>query len=216
MSHFQHINWWWILLLFLTVPWEIIYYHCQTLSWISLWCPILALMPTQALTGLMLISYSTQRPTTCDPSSDLCIPSYSSLSILRTWLLRNESSFYLLLLIADITENPSELIYHSYWRLVYSISTGTLIRLLIDLSLAGSYSVVLPIVPYSSHWTIATIYLQAHSHLLYIYKHMYICQRWSAFELLKYPSQLWISPNFNSPLEVSPNQLGDLYRLLCF
>ena len=123
---------------------------------------------------------------------------------------------YLLLLIADITENPSELIYHSYWLLVYSISTCTPIRLLIDSSLADNHSVVLPIVPYSSHWTIATFYLQAHSHLLYIYKHMYIHQRWSAFELVKSPSQLWISPNFNSPVKVFPSQLGDLYHLLCF
>ena len=81
---------------------------------------------------------------------------------------------YLLLLIADITENPSELIYHSYWLLVYSISTCTLICLFIDLSLADNYSVVLSIVPYSSHWMIAIIYLQAHSHLLHVYKHMYI------------------------------------------
>ena len=85
---------------------------------------------------------------------------------------------------------PPELIYHSYWVLIYSISTCTLIRLLIDSSLADNHSVVLPIVPLSSHWTIAIIYLQAHSHLLYIYKHLYICQRWSAYELVKSPSQL--------------------------
>ena len=48
---------------------------------------------------------------------------------------------YLLLLIADIMENPLELIYHSYWLLVYSISTRTPIRLLIDSSLADNYSV---------------------------------------------------------------------------
>ena len=92
--------------------------------------------------------------------------------------------------MADITENPTELIYHSYWFVVYSISTCTPIRLLIDSSLADNYSDVLPIVLLSSHWTIATIYLQAHSHLLYVYKHMYIRQRWSAFELVKSPSQL--------------------------
>ena len=97
---------------------------------------------------------------------------------------------YLLLLIADITENPSELIYNSYWLLVYSISTCTPIRLPIDLSLADNYSVVLPIVPYRSYWTIVTFYLQAHSHPLYVYKHMYIRQRCSAFELVKSPSQL--------------------------
>ena len=92
--------------------------------------------------------------------------------------------------MADTTENPTELIYLSYWLVVYSISTCTLICLLIDSPLADNYSDVLPIVPLSSHWTIATTYLQAHSHLLYIYKHMYICQRWSAFELVKSPSQL--------------------------
>ena len=62
-------------------------------------------------------------------------------------------------------ENPSELIYHSYWPVVYSISTCTLICLLINWSLADSYSVVLPIVMLSSYWMIATIYLQSHSHL---------------------------------------------------
>ena len=92
--------------------------------------------------------------------------------------------------MADTTENPTELIYLSYWLLVYSISTCTLICLLIDLSLADNYSDVLPSVLLSSHWTIATIYLQTHSHLLYVYKHMYIRQRWSAFELVKSPSQL--------------------------
>ena len=79
--------------------------------------------------------------------------------------------------MANITENPTELIYLSYWLIVYSISTCTLICLLIDSSLADNYSDVLPIVPLSSHWTIVTTYLQAHSHLLYVYKHMYICQR---------------------------------------
>ena len=63
--------------------------------------------------------------------------------------------FYLLLLIADITENPSEHIYYSYWLLVYSTSTCTPICLLIDSSLVDYHSVVLPIVPHSSHWTIA-------------------------------------------------------------
>jgi hypothetical protein len=48
-----------------------------------------------------------------------------------------------------------ELIYHSYWLLVYSISTCTPIRLLIDLSLVDYHSVVIPIVPYRSYWTIA-------------------------------------------------------------
>ena len=65
----------------------------------------------------------------------------------------------------DITENPSELIYHPYWLIIYSISTCTPICLLIDSSLADNHSDVLPIVPLSSHWTIATIYLQSHSHL---------------------------------------------------
>ena len=92
--------------------------------------------------------------------------------------------------MADITENPTELIYHSYWLVVYSISTCTPIRLLIDSSLADNHSDVLSIVPLSSHWMIATIYLQANSHLLYVCKHMYIRQRWSAFELVKSPSQL--------------------------
>ena len=32
----------------------------------------------------------------------------------------------------------------------------------------------------------------------------------SAFELVKSPSQLWISPNFNSPIKYYPSQLGDL------
>ena len=91
--------------------------------------------------------------------------------------------------MADIKENPTELIYHSYWLVVYSTSTCTPIRLLIDLSLADNPSDVLPIVLLSSHWMIATIYLQAHSHFLYIYKHMYIRRRWSAFELVKFPSQ---------------------------
>ena len=92
--------------------------------------------------------------------------------------------------MADITENPTELIYHSYWLIVYSISTCTPIRLLINSSLADNHSDVLPIVPLGSHWMIAIIYLQAHSHLLYVYKHLYIRQRWSAFELVKSPSQL--------------------------
>ena len=92
--------------------------------------------------------------------------------------------------MADITENPTELIYLSYWLIAYSVSTCTPIRLLIDSSLADKHSDVLPIIPLSSHWMIATIYLQAHSHLLYVYKHMYIHRRWSAFELVKSPSQL--------------------------
>ena len=69
------------------------------------------------------------------------LSSYSSLSIDYS--------------LADITENPSELIYHSYWLLVYSISTCIPIRLLIDSSLVDYHSVVLPIVPHSSYWTIA-------------------------------------------------------------
>ena len=67
--------------------------------------------------------------------------------------------------MADITENPTELIYHSYWLVVYSISTCTLIHLLIDSSLADNHSNVLPIVLLSSYWTIAIIYLQSHSHI---------------------------------------------------
>ena len=66
--------------------------------------------------------------------------------------------------MADPSEKPSESIYHSYWQIVYSISTCTLICLLIDLSLADNYSDVLPIVLLSSHWTIA-IYSQSHSHI---------------------------------------------------
>ena len=34
--------------------------------------------------------------------------------------------------MADTTENPTELIYLSYWLVAYSISTGTPIRLPID------------------------------------------------------------------------------------
>ena len=67
--------------------------------------------------------------------------------------------------LADIMENPSELIYHSYWLLVYSISTCTPTCLLINSSLADNHSIVLPIILLSSHWTITTIYLQSHSHL---------------------------------------------------
>ena len=55
--------------------------------------------------------------------------------------------------MADPSEKPSESIYHSYWLIVYSISTHTPICLLIDLSLADNHSVVLPIILLSSHWT---------------------------------------------------------------
>ena len=120
----------------------------------------LILTPTQALAGLSLISY---------PNTNTQPPVTHHLT--HAYHLTHP---YLLLLIADITENLSELIYHSYWLLVYSISTSTPIRLLIDLSLVDYHSVVLPIVPNSSYWTIATSYLQAHSHLLYVYMHMYI------------------------------------------
>ena len=65
--------------------------------------------------------------------------------------------------MANPLENPSELIYHSYWLVVYSISTCTPVCLLSDLSLADNHSIVLPIIPLSSYWTIATIYLQSHS-----------------------------------------------------
>ena len=119
------------------------------------------------------------------------------------------------LLMADPSEKPSKSIYHSYWLIVYSISTRTPICLLINLSLADNHSVVLPIILLSSHWTIAIIYLQSHSHIS-LYKHLYIRQRWSAFELVKSPSQLWISPNFNSPIKYYSSQLSDLYCLLCF
>ena len=54
---------------------------------------------------------------------------------------------------------------HAYWLVIYSISTCTPICLLIDSSLADNYSIVLPIILLNSHWTIATIYLQAHSHI---------------------------------------------------
>ena len=121
------------------------------------------------------------------------------------------------LLMADPSEKPSKSIYHSYWLIVYSISTRTLICLLINSSLADNHSIVLPIVPFSCYWMIAIIYLQSHSHIsTYISTCTYICQRWSASELVKSPSQLWISPNFNSPIEYYPSQLGDLYHLLCF
>ena len=40
----------------------------------------LALTPTQAIAGLTLTSYPNKRPTTRDPSSDLCLPHYLSLS----------------------------------------------------------------------------------------------------------------------------------------
>jgi hypothetical protein len=69
------------------------------------------------------------------------------------------------LLMADPSEKPSESIYHSYWLIIYSISTCTLVYLLIDSSLADKHSIVLPIVPLSSYWTIAIIYLQSHSHI---------------------------------------------------
>ena len=136
---------------------------------------LLALTPTQALAGLTLIfaQHDAQPPVT----------HHLTYVIILLILIYYYS-------LADTTENPSELIYHSYWLLIYSISTCTPIRLLIDSSLADNYSVVLPIVPYRSYWTIATFYLQAHSHPLYVYKHMYIRQRWSAFELVKSPSQL--------------------------
>ena len=136
---------------------------------------LLVLTSTQALAGLMLIfaQHHAQPPVTHHLT-------YAIILLIS----------YLLLLIADITENPSEHIYYSYWLLVYSISTCTPIRLPIDSSLVDYHSVVLPIVPYSSYWTIVTFHFQAHSHLLYLYKHMYICQRWSAFELVKSPSQL--------------------------
>ena len=65
--------------------------------------------------------------------------------------------------MAEPSENPSELIYYSYWLIVYSISTCTPIHLLIDSSLDNNHSVILPIIPLSSYWTIATIYLQSHS-----------------------------------------------------
>ena len=72
---------------------------------------------------------------------------------------------YLSLLMADPSEKPSESIYHSYWLIVYSISTCTPTCLLIDSSLADNHSVVLPIILLSSHWMIAIIYLQSHSHI---------------------------------------------------
>ena len=169
------------------------------------------------------------------------------------------------LLMADPSKKPLESIYHSYWLIIYSISTCIPICLLINLSLADNHSIVLPIILLSSYWMTAIIYLQPHSHIstyctilndssphdffiifpknlhkplklrqncsqcqpksavmhdqwiiqnCTVYKHLYICQRWSAFELVKSPSQLWISPNFNSPIKYS--QLGDLYHLLCF
>ena len=67
--------------------------------------------------------------------------------------------------MADPSENPSELIYHSYWLVVYSISTCTPVCLLSNSSLADNHSIVLPIILLRSYWTIATIYLQSHSHL---------------------------------------------------
>ena len=185
------------------------------MSWFSLWRPIAHFDAYTSTSQTNIYLYPNTMPNHLWPiiwpmRTVLLILIYTSHTTPSYWVI-----FYPLLLIADITENPSELIYHSYWRLVYSISTGTLIRLLIDLSLVDYHSVVLPIVLYSSYWMIVTFHLQAHSHLLYVYKHMYICQRWSAFELVKSPSQLWISPNCNSPVEVFPSQLGDLYRLLC-
>ena len=69
------------------------------------------------------------------------------------------------LLMADPSKKPLESIYHSYWLIIYSISTCTLVCLLIDLSLADNHSIVLPIIPLSSHWTITIIYLQSHSHI---------------------------------------------------
>ena len=93
------------------------------------------------------------------------------------------------LLMANIMENPSELIYHSYWLLIYSISTCTPIYLLINSSLADGYSIVLPIVLLSSHWMIATIYLQSHSRL---------------------------STYISTCTYARDGQLGDLYHLLCF
>jgi hypothetical protein len=97
-------------------------------------------MPTQALARLTLIfaQHHAQPPVTHHLT-------YAIILLIS----------YLLLLIADITENPSELIYHSYWLLIYSISTCTPIRLLINSSLVDYHSIVLPIVPYRSYWTIA-------------------------------------------------------------
>ena len=67
--------------------------------------------------------------------------------------------------MADPLENSSELIYHSCWLVICSISTCTSVCLLIDSSLINNYSIVLPIILLSSHWTIAIIYLQSHSHI---------------------------------------------------
>ena len=67
--------------------------------------------------------------------------------------------------MADPLEKLSESIYHSYWLIIYNISTCTPICLLIDSSLVDNHPVVLPIIPLSSHWAIAIIYLQSHSHI---------------------------------------------------
>ena len=122
---------------------------------------------------------------------------------------------YLLLLIADITENPSELIYYSYWLIVHSISTCTPICLLTDLSLADNHSVVLPIILYSSHWMIATIHLQAHSCLS-----MYIstCTYTRDGQLLSW-SNLLASFESHQTLTLPLRSLlvnSATFRLLCF
>ena len=67
--------------------------------------------------------------------------------------------------MADPSKKPLESIYHSYWLIVYSISTCAPTCLLIALSLADNHSIVLPIILLSSYWTIAIIYLQSHSHI---------------------------------------------------
>ena len=74
--------------------------------------------------------------------------------------------------MTDPSEKPSKSIYHSYWLIVYSISTCTPTCLLIELSLPDNHSIVLPIIPLSSHWMIAIIYLQSHS---YISMYISIC-----------------------------------------
>ena len=96
----------------------------------------LTLTPTQAIAGLT-------------PTFTPTMPNHSWPIIYAYHL----THLYLSLLMANITENPTELIYHSYWLVIYSISTCTPIRLLIDSSLAYNYSDVLPIIPLSSHWT---------------------------------------------------------------
>ena len=110
----------------------------------------LTLTPSQTLSRPNIYLYPTQRPTTCDPSSDLCLLPYSSLSPFA------HDSFIMSHPLSIITNGrhhvkPFRTYLHAYCLVIYSISTCTPICLLIDSSLADNYSIVLPIILYNSH-----------------------------------------------------------------